>query len=119
MGIDKFDGTIASFVISRLAGGEILESYSSDPKIIQNLLEYSLNLIENFQIFKNFDTTNLQLEKPSSINIDYQTAKVFLVEIKEEDIYVVVFFSSAYPMGLLRLFLDEYINYVKQSYGSL
>ncbi|MFN4219413.1 MAG: hypothetical protein ACK4GJ_00635 [bacterium] len=117
MSIEKFEGTIAYFVISRLAGGEVLESYSPDSDVLQNILEYSINIVENFQTLKVYNGS--LIGKLNYVTMDYEKVKVFLVEIKEEDIYVVALFSSSYPSGIAKLFLDEYLNYVRQTYGSL
>ncbi|MCX7758176.1 MAG: hypothetical protein N2169_00970 [bacterium] len=127
MNINQFEGTIAYFVISRLAGGEILENYVKDQDILQPLLEYSLNYIENYESFKNdlnnFNSTlaqyspNFKLDKLKSLNFIYSNMKVFFCEIKEDDIFAVIFFSASYPDGIVKIFLNEYINYVKQNYS--
>lgn len=119
MSIEKFEGTIAYFVVSRLAGGEVLESYSSNPDVIQNLLEYSINIIENFQTLRSYIPDDSMIGKLKYVTMDYEKVKVFLIEIKEDDIYVVALFSSSYPSGVSKLFLNEYLSYIKQTYGSL
>lgn len=127
MGIEKFEGTIAYFVISKLAGGEVLENYSKEMDIIQPLLEYSLNYIDNFENLKS-DIINLnqnlsqfsssfKVGNLSQIQLLYDNLFVFITEIKEGDIFVVNLFNNSYPYGIIKIFLDEYINYVKQNYN--
>lgn len=127
MGINNFEGTVAYFVISRLAGGEILENYTKDETSLQPLLEYSLSYLENFETLKN-DVANweqnisqhsnsLKVGKLNQISFFYQNLKVFFVEIKEDDIFVVGFFNNNYPDGIIKLFWKEYIDYVRQNYS--
>ncbi|MEN3015084.1 MAG: hypothetical protein ABDH21_03380 [bacterium] len=127
MSINEFDGTLAYFVISRMAGGEILESYSKNPNFLQPLLEYSLSYIESFQSIKsdisswnqNISQYNHSLifENLKQITLSYNNIKVFFTEIKEDDIFVVNFFDCSYPEGIIKIFLSEYLSYVKQTYS--
>lgn len=125
MNIAQFDGTIAYFVISRLAGGEILENYVKHTDLLQPLLEYSLSYIENFESYKNdivsinanISDPSLKIDNLKAIEFIYSNMKVFLSEIKESDIFVVAFFNSGYPDGIIKIILNDYINHVRQNYS--
>ncbi|MCS7165344.1 MAG: hypothetical protein RMJ51_03590 [Candidatus Calescibacterium sp.] len=125
MNIAQFDGTIAYFVISRLAGGEILENYVKHTDLLQPLLEYSLSYIENFESYKNdivsinanISDPSLKIDNLRAIEFIYSNMKVFLSEIKESDIFVVAFFNSGYPDGIIKIILNDYINHVRQNYS--
>jgi len=113
MDLSTFDGVVASFVISKLAGGEILENYVKSEDFLQSLFELSLNYIDSFPSFRDSMADKGQLLLFSLV---YTNIKFLLAELKTDDIYVAMFFDNSYPDGIVKILFNDYLEYVRQNY---
>jgi len=114
MKLEIFDGVIAGFVISKLAGGEILESYVKNEDILQSLLEVSLNYIEFYPTLR--DSINNNNNELVFVNLVFTNIKVSLAEVKKDDIYIVLFFDNSYADGIIKIIFSDYLEYIKNNY---
>ncbi|MCX7870786.1 MAG: hypothetical protein N2485_04340 [bacterium] len=113
------DSIIGALVISRVAGGEVIESAIKNANNFQNLLELSLDYIDKFMSYKieSSKYSNLINDKNlKKIKLEYEEYTIDFIEVKNDDIFLVVLYDNTYPKGINELYIKMAFDYVFHSY---
>lgn len=109
------DSIKGALVISRIAGGEIIESAIKDHNNLQNLLELSLDYIDkfiNYKIESSKYSSLINDKNLKRIKLEYEEYIIDFIEVKNDDIFLVIFYDNTYPKGINELYIQMAFDYV-------
>jgi hypothetical protein len=113
------DSIKGALIISRLAGGEVIESTIKDPNNFQNFLELALDYIDKFINYKIESSKYISLINDKNlkrIKLQYEENIIDFIEIKNDDIFLVILYDNTYPKGINELYINMAIDYAFNSY---
>jgi hypothetical protein len=113
------DSIKGALIISRLAGGEVIESIIKDPNNFQNFLELALDYIDKFISYKIESSKYISLINDKNlkrIKLQYEENTIDFIEIKNDDIFLVILYDNTYPKGINELYINLAIDYAFNSY---
>jgi hypothetical protein len=113
------DSIKGALIISRLAGGEVIESTIKDPNNFQNFLELALDYIDKFMSYKIESSKYISLINDKNlkrIKLQFEENTVDFIEIKNDDIFLVILYDNTYPKGINELYINMAIDYAFNSY---
>jgi hypothetical protein len=113
------DSIKGALIISRLAGGEVIESTTRDPNNFQNFLELALDYIDKFMSYKIESSKYISLINDKNlkrIKLQFEENTVDFIEIKNDDIFLVILYDNTYPKGINELYINMAIDYAFNSY---
>jgi hypothetical protein len=113
------DSIKGALIVSRLAGGEVIESTSRDPNNFQNFLELALDYIDKFMSYKIESSKYISLINDKNlkrIKLQFEENTVDFIEIKNDDIFLVILYDNTYPKGINELYINMAIDYAFNSY---
>jgi hypothetical protein len=113
------DSIKGALIISRLAGGEVIESTIKDPNNFQNFLELALDYIDKFMSYKIESSKYISLINDKNlkrIKLQYEENTIDFIEIKNDDIFLVILYDNTYPKGINELYINMAIDYAFNSY---
>jgi len=113
------DSIKGALIISRLAGGEVIESTIKDPNNFQNFLELALDYIDKFISYKIESSKYISLINDKNlkrIKLQFEENTVDFIEIKNDDIFLVILYDNTYPKGINELYINMAIDYAFNSY---
>jgi len=106
-------------IISRVAGGEVIESAIKDPNNFQNFLELALDYIDKFMNYKIESSKYISLINDKNlkrIKLQFEENTIDFIEIKNDDIFLVILYDNTYPKGINELYINMAIDYAFNSY---
>ena len=113
------DSIKGALIISRLAGGEVIESTIKDPNNFQSFLELALDYIDKFINYKIESSKYISLINDKNlkrIKLQYEENTIDFIEIKNDDIFLVILYDNTYPKGINELYINMAIDYAFNSY---
>jgi len=113
------DSIKGALIISRLAGGEVIESTIKDPNNFQNFLELALDYIDKFVSYKIESSKYISLINDKNlkrIKLQFEENTIDFIEIKNDDIFLVILYDNTYPKGINELYINMAIDYAFNSY---
>ncbi len=113
------DSVKGALIISRLAGGEVIESAIKDPNNFQNFLELALDYIDKFMSYKIESSKYISLINDKNlkrIKLQFEENTFDFIEIKNDDIFLVILYDNTYPKGINELYINMAIDYAFNSY---
>jgi len=116
LGNDSIKGAL---IISRLAGGEVIESAIKDSNNFQNFLELALDYIDKFMNYKIESSKYISLINDKNlkrIKLQFEENTIDFIEIKNDDIFLIILYDNTYPKGINELYINMAIDYAFNSY---
>jgi hypothetical protein len=113
------DSIKGALIISRLAGGEVIESTIKDPNNFQSFLELALDYIDKFINYKIESSKYISIINDKNlkrIKLQFEENTVDFIEIKNDDIFLVILYDNTYPKGINELYINMAIDYAFNSY---